>query len=122
LSLNKNATASSNSSTAFNSNDGSLSTRWSSAVADNEWWKVDLGSSQSISKVVITWEAAYDTAYSVQTSTDNVTYTTVYSTTTGAGGTVAIPFATRSARYVKILCTTRVQSVWGSSFWEFEVY
>jgi hypothetical protein len=122
LALNKNATASSNSSTAFNSNDGSLSTRWSSAVADNEWWKVDLGSSQSISKVVITWEAAYDTAYSVQTSTDNVTYTTVYSTTTGAGGTVAIPFATRSARYVKILCTTRVQSVWGSSFWEFEVY
>jgi len=122
LALNKTATASSNSSTAFNSNDGNLSTRWSSAVADNEWWKVDLGSSQSVSKVVITWEAAYDTAYSVQTSTDDITYTTVFSTTTGAGGTVTIPFTTRTARYVKILCTTRVQSVWGSSFWEFEVY
>jgi hypothetical protein len=122
LALNKTATASSNNLTANSSNDGNLTTRWSSAVANNEWWKVDLGSSQTISKVVIKWEAAYDTGYTIQTSTDNITYTNAYTTTIGTGGTSTITFSARSARYVKILCTTRVQSLWGSSFWEFEVY
>jgi hypothetical protein len=122
LALNKTATASSSSSTANASNDGNMATRWSSNVADNEWWEVDLGSSINISKVNIFWEAAYDTAYSVQTSTDNTSFTTVFSTTSGTGGTSQLTFAARNARYVKILCTTRVQPVWGSSMWEVQVF
>lgn len=119
---NKTATASSNSSTAYRSNDGDISTRWSSAVADNEWWKVDLGTSQSISKVVIKWEGAYATSYTIQTSADDVTFTNAYTTTTGDGGTDTLTFAARNARYVRVVCNTRVQSIWGSSFWEVEVY
>ncbi len=122
LALGKTATASSNSSSAYNSNDGNLATRWSSSVANNQWWKVDLGSSKSISKVIIKWEAAYDTGYTIQTSTDNANFTNAYTTTTGDGGEDIVTFTARNARYIKLLCTTRVQSVWGSSFWEFEVY
>lgn len=119
--LNKTAAASSNAADTPKSVDGNLSTRWGSIYANNEWYKVDLGTTQIVSKVVVNWEAAYDTAYSIQTSTDNVNFSTVYSTTTGDGGVDTINFSTVSARYVKILCTTRA-TPYGSSFWEFEVY
>ncbi|MCO5936668.1 discoidin domain-containing protein [Mucilaginibacter sp. RB4R14] len=122
LALSKTATASSNTTSAGNSNDGDLGTRWSSAVADNEWWKVDLGSNKTVSKVIIRWEGAYDTNYSIQTSVDDVTYTNAYNTTIGDGGDDVITFNATTARYVKILCTTRVQPLWGSSFWEVEAY
>ena len=48
---------------------------------------MDLGSSQSICKVVLDWEAAYAKAFQIQTSTDGSTWTTIYSTTAGTGGT-----------------------------------
>jgi hypothetical protein len=121
LALNKTATASSSSAYAFRSNDGDTTTRWSSAVANNEWWKVDLGSSQTVSKVAIKWEAAYDSGYTIQTSVDDITYTNAYTTTAGIGGTEVISFTPLSARFVKILCTTRATG-YGSSFWEFSVY
>lgn len=122
LALNKTASASSMSSSAYNSNDGNMSTRWSSDVANNQWWKVDLGSAQEISKVVIEWEGAYDTGYSIETSTDNITFTNAFTTTIGNGGNDEIIFTSRNARYVRIQCTTRVQPLWGSSFWEFQIF
>lgn len=122
LALNKTASASSMSASAFTSNDGNMVTRWSSDALDNQWWKVDLGSAQAISKVVIEWEGAYDTGYSIETSTDNITFTNAFTTTTGNGGNDEINFTSRSARYIRILCTTRVQPLWGSSFWEFKVF
>lgn len=121
LALNKTATASSFSSDTQKSVDGNLATRWGSAYLNNEWYKVDLGASMTVDKVVINWEAAYDSEYSIQTSTDDSTYTTVYSTTTGDGGIDTITFAPITARYVKILLTTRA-TIWGSSFWELEVF
>ncbi|PYI57447.1 discoidin domain-containing protein [Paenibacillus flagellatus] len=121
LALNKPATASSNAAYAGLSVDGKPWSRWGSAYANNEWYKVDLGSVRTVSKAVIDWEAAYDTAYSIQVSTDDSTYTTVYSTTSGGGGTETITFPPASARYVKLLCTTRA-TPYGSSFWELELY
>lgn len=121
IALNKTVTASTYSAYAGLSVDGKPGTRWGSAYADNEWYKVDLGTVRSVSKAVIDWEAAYDTAYSIQVSTDDVAYTTVYSTSGGAGGTETIAFPAADARYVKLLCTTRA-TPYGSSFWEFELY
>src|SRR5262245_38922286 len=43
--------------------DGNTATRWSSAFSDPQWLQVDLGSSQPICQVVLTWEAAYGTAF-----------------------------------------------------------
>lgn len=121
LALNRTATASSFPADVQKSVDGNLGTRWGSASLNNEWYQVDLGAAKTIDKVVVNWEAAYDTAYTIQTSTDNVNFTSQFTTTTGDGGIDTITFSPTTARYVKILLTTRA-TPYGSSFWEFEVY
>ncbi|RYD93994.1 MAG: discoidin domain-containing protein, partial [Sphingobacteriales bacterium] len=122
LALNKTATAS----TSFNdpqlSIDGDAGTRWSLAAAtENEWYKVDLGAAKSIGRVDIKWEGAYATDYAIQVSTNDVSYTTVFSTTTSEGGDVSHTFTAVNARYVKILLNKGALP-YPMSFWEFEVY
>ncbi|MDQ1715828.1 MAG: hypothetical protein QOC60_1773, partial [Frankiaceae bacterium] len=100
--------------------DGNTGTRWASAFADPQWIQVDLGSSQSITQVVLNWEAAYGKAYQIQTSPDAVTWTSIYSTTTGAGGIETLN-VTGSGRYVRMYGTVRATG-YGYSLWEFQVY
>ena len=102
-------------------NDGDLSSAWFATGEDNQWWMVDLGSLTKVSKVNIKWEGAFASGYAIQTSLDNVTFTTVFSTTTGAGGNVSHPFDAIDARYVKLLLTKK-GTPWEMTFWEFEVY
>ncbi|MDX6330249.1 MAG: hypothetical protein QOI83_2632, partial [Streptomycetaceae bacterium] len=88
--LNQPATASSteNAGTpASDAVDGNTGTRWSSAFSDPQWLQVDLGSSQTICGAELSWETAYAKAYQIQISADGTSWTSVYSTTTGAGGT-----------------------------------
>jgi hypothetical protein len=66
--------------------DGNTSTRWYSAFSDPQWLEVDLVSTQSICQVSLMWETAYGKAVQIQTSADNATWTTIFSTTTGTGG------------------------------------
>ncbi|MCW2944669.1 MAG: coagulation factor 5/8 type protein [Actinoallomurus sp.] len=123
VSQGKPATASSteNSGTAAaNAVDGNTGTRWSSAFSDPQWLQVDLGSTTTISKVVLNWEAAYGTAYRIQTSADGTNWSTVYSTTTGAGGTETLNVS-GSGRYVRMYGTAR-HTGYGYSLWEFQVY
>ncbi|GIO41351.1 polysaccharide lyase family 8 super-sandwich domain-containing protein [Paenibacillus apis] len=101
--------------------DGILSTRWGSNYSDSEWIYVDLGSSQSIEKVDLHWEAAYGKEYQIRVSDDAKNWTTVYSTTTGAGGIDKISFAPVNARYVQMYGIKR-GSTYGYSLWEFKVY
>jgi hypothetical protein len=66
LALNQPATASSTENGTFPASaavDGNAGTRWSSAFSDRQWLEVDLGSSQAICQVVLTWETAYATAF-----------------------------------------------------------
>ncbi|HJY58326.1 MAG TPA: discoidin domain-containing protein, partial [Streptosporangiaceae bacterium] len=105
---------------ASNATDGNLSTRWSSAFSDPQWLEVDLGSTQSICQVVIHWETAYAKAFQIQTSTDNSTWTTIYSTTTGTGGTQTLNI-TGSGRYIRMYGTARATQ-YGYSIYEFQVY
>ncbi|HUN36132.1 MAG TPA: glycoside hydrolase family 3 C-terminal domain-containing protein, partial [Trebonia sp.] len=106
--------------TAYYATDGDPGTRWSSAPSDPQWLEVDLGAAQQICSVGIEWEAAYATAFSVQVSNDNATWTTVYSTTTGAGGNQTFPIST-TARYVRMYGTAR-GTQFGYSIFEFDVY
>ncbi len=101
--------------------DGDTSTRWSSAYTDPTWIQVDLGSSQSVNRVVLRWEAAYGKAYQIQLSDDAVTWRTVYSTTTGAGGVENLTGLAGSGRYIRMYGTQRGTS-YGYSLYEFEVY
>nr|WP_230686530.1 ThuA domain-containing protein [Catellatospora vulcania] len=96
-------------------------TRWSSAFTDPQWIRVDLGQTYSISRVKLTWEAAYGSAYEVQTSADGATWTTVRSVTGGDGGVDDLTGLTGSGRYLRVNGTTRA-TAWGYSLWELEVY
>ncbi|MCW2598990.1 MAG: Glucan endo,3-beta-glucosidase, partial [Frankiales bacterium] len=100
--------------------DGNTGTRWSSAFSDPQWLEVDLGSTAAVSQVVLQWEAAYATAFQVQTSPDGTNWTTIYSTTTGTGGTQTLN-VTGTGRYVRMYGTARA-TPYGYSLWEFQVY
>ncbi|WP_432839418.1 discoidin domain-containing protein [Dactylosporangium sp. CA-092794] len=105
---------------AASATDGDNGTRWSSAFSVPQWIQVDLGSAQTITRVALNWEAAYATAFQIQTSTDAANWTSIYSTTTGTGGTVSLP-VTGSGRYVRINATAKATQ-YGVSLWEFQVY
>ncbi|MFF7333861.1 discoidin domain-containing protein [Streptomyces sp. NPDC090306] len=100
--------------------DGNTGTRWSSAAADPQWLQVDLGSTQSLCKIDLNWEAAYGKAFSLQSSTDGQTWTTLKTVTDGTGGTASYTVS-GSGRYVRILGTTRA-TAYGYSLWEFAVH
>ncbi len=100
--------------------DGNTGTRWSSLASDPQWIQVDLGSTATIGSVKLNWEAAYATAFQIQTSANASTWTTIYSTTTGTGGVQTINVS-GSGRYIRMNGTARATQ-WGYSLWEFEVY
>src|SRR5260221_471634 len=101
--------------------DGNTGTRWSSAFSDPQWLQVDLGSPQSICGVTILWEAAYGKSYTIQTSPDANTWTTIFSTTTGDGGTDTLIGLSGSGRYIRMYGTVRATQ-YGYSIFEFRVY
>src|SRR5579859_343984 len=124
VALNKTATASSLQAAGYpasNAVDGSTTTRWSSAASDPQWLQVDLGSTQSICGVTIVWETAYAKSYQVQTSNDAATWTTIFTTTTGTGGTATLTGLSGSGRYIRMYGTVRATG-YGYSIWEFQVY
>jgi beta-glucanase (GH16 family) len=100
--------------------DGNTGTRWSSAFSDPQWVQVDLGASATIQQVVLQWETAYGKSYQIQTSDNGSSWTTIYSTTTGPGGTETLNIS-GSGRYVRMYGTVRATQ-YGYSLWEFQVY
>ncbi len=100
--------------------DGSSVTRWSSVAADPQWIEVNLGANLPICQVVLTWENAYASAFQIQTSTDNANWATIYSTTTGTGGTQTLNVS-GNGQYVRMYATARGTG-YGDSLWEFAVY
>ncbi|MFC7646707.1 carbohydrate-binding protein [Streptosporangium lutulentum] len=124
LALNKPATASSVEAAAYPASaavDGSATTRWASAFSDPQWIQVDLGATYTINRVRLVWEAAYGSAYQIQTSPNGTTWTTARTVTGGNGGEDDNTGLSNSARYVRILGTTRA-TAWGYSLFGFEVY
>jgi hypothetical protein len=102
--------------------DGDLSTRWSSAYADPQWYQVDLEKPFDIQQVIINWENASAKAYSIQESNDGENWTTVISFTnmkTGAR-TDSIKNLPGGARYLRIYGTKR-NTTYGYSFFEVEI-
>ena len=87
---------------ASNAVDGNFNSFWGSAAAGHQWIYVDLGSLQNISRLRWVWTAAYATSYVVQVSTNATSWTTVYNTTLGTGGTNSVAFAPTNARYVRV--------------------
>ena len=127
LSRDKPVTASSSSDccAAKNAVDGKASTRWSSVSnKDPQSLSVDLGAVATVSRVRLQWDKSCATAYQLQTSTDQTTWTTIYTTTAGKGGVEDRTGLTGSGRYVRVLGTKRCRAdaSHGYSLQEFDVY
>jgi hypothetical protein len=123
IALNKPITASSVEGTttpATGANDGNLATRWSSAFSDPQWIMIDLQSVYEITGAKIIWEAAASRKFEIQISENGITWNTVFSTTSGNGGTDKFTFSA-IARYIRMYSTARTTE-WGNSIYEFEVY
>lgn len=123
LALGRPVTSSSNESAGLTPNlavDGNLTSRWSSSFSDPQWIQIDLGSTQTIGRVVLRWEAAYGRSYQIQTSDNGTSWTTIYSTTTGDGGTDDLTVS-GLGRYIRMYGTAR-GTPYGYSLFEFEVY
>ncbi|AQT58683.1 glycosyl hydrolase [Cellvibrio sp. PSBB023] len=105
---------------AANATDGSATTRWASLASDPQWIMVDLGARYSFNQIVLHWEAAYGKSYAIQTSNNGMSWTTIYQTTSGMGGTETLA-VNGNARYVRLYGTERGTG-YGYSLWDFEVY
>src|SRR4051794_8825685 len=110
---------------AKNAVDGNAKTRWASVAGkDPQSLSVDLGAVANVSRVRLQWDTSCATAYQVQTSTDQSTWTTIYTTTTGKGKVEDLAGLTGSGRYVRVLGTKRCRAdgAHGYSLQEFDVY
>jgi hypothetical protein len=100
--------------------DGRMNTRWSSLYNDDEWLQVDLGGAATISGATLIWENAYATGYHIDVSDDGTSWSTIYTTTTGEGGTENLDLSGKG-RYIRFHGTKRATG-YGYSLWEFQVF
>jgi O-glycosyl hydrolase len=126
IALNKLATASSVENSTLTANkavDGITTTRWASGQPwkTPEWIYVDLGATYSVNRVVLNWETAYANGYQVQVSNNTSSWTTIFTTSTGNGGTDDLTGLSGTGRYVRVYATSRGTS-YGFSLFEFKVY
>jgi hypothetical protein len=101
--------------------DGKITTRWTTGrnQMGNEWFMVDLGQVEPVSRVVLddtTNPQDFPAAYTLELSTNGTMFTPVKM---GKGATITdIQFATVDARYVRILQTGTTPA--GGSWWSID--
>ena len=81
LALHKQTYTSSNESNSLsgsNAVDGNVSTRWSSQFVEPSWIYVDLSNNIEINKVILRWENAHAKKYEIQTSSNAISWATVF--------------------------------------------
>jgi len=110
---------------AANGNDSSLITRWGASDGTYpQWWRVDLGSVQPITKAVISWYNSSSRAYKyeIETSNDDTNYAVLVNNTgnTTFGDTTNTFSAT--TRYVRITVTGVTPTGGFASFYECQIY
>ncbi len=106
--------------------DGNTSSRWASTFSDEQWLRLDLGSTKFVKRVVLNWEAAASASYEVQVADfDAGPWTTLYATTAGNGGVDDLDaedgLVPHAGRYVRMLGHTRI-TPYGHSLYEFAAY
>ncbi|HEY6914668.1 MAG TPA: discoidin domain-containing protein, partial [Paludibacter sp.] len=121
LSIGASATASSGTASAAIDNNGG--TRWESAQSDPQWIMVDLGAVKKVTDIFIVWEAANSKDYIIQTSSDNLTWTTIISKSgmPNMARTDRIYDLNVLGRYIRLTGTAR-NLTYGHSIWEFKIY
>ena len=103
---------------AVNATDGDKSTRWGSAHKDGETITIDLKQLCYIKNIVIRWEAAYASEYSVDVSIDSVNWHSYPMSCSGGDVSTTIG---KDARYIRLTGQKRATQ-YGISLYEFEAY
>lgn len=102
--------------------DDNVYSRWESVwKKDSQWIYVDLGASANLTKVVVNWENAYSSAYTLQVSDDELHWQDMTPVIEGKPGEVATDVSA-TGRYVRLFSTQRAQQPYGISIVEFNVY
>ena len=105
--------------------DNNAGTRWESAQEDPQTWTLDLGQERVFNTLEIVWEGAYGKTFTVSVSSDNATWTPVW--TVEGQSLAGFPYTQSNvidkttARYIQFHGTARGTG-YGYSFWEFRVY
>jgi hypothetical protein len=103
--------------------DGDLSTRWSSRFSDPQWITVDLGQRHRIDRVILHWETAYSTDYTLHISEDGTTWYPLESPFSPErdGGDDVHPNLNATGRFVRVYGYARATE-WGYSLYEIEIF
>ena len=105
--------------------DGNTGTRWESASEDPQTWTLDMGQERVFNTLEIVWEGAYGKTFTVSVSSDNATWTPVWTvegqSLAGFPHTQSNVIDKTTARYIQFHGTARGTG-YGYSFWEFRVY
>lgn len=112
---------------AISLTDGDKNTRWGSQHQDNEYAIIDLQQTCYIDHLVLRWEAAYATEFTIGLSDDQRNWQTV--TLTSSGGVQQVPLADAFAqndmrargRYIRLVGLKRA-TTYGTSLYELEAY
>jgi len=96
-------------------------TRWSSKFSDPQWLCVDLGRTETVSRMLLRWETAFASSYAIEVSLDGQQWREVYATDQGQGDEETISFAPAEARYVR-LTGRRRGTQYGYSLYTLGVY
>lgn len=100
--------------------DGDKKTRWAATSARNEWILFDFGAPREIGSLMITWEAAFASDYSVLVSNDDVEYTRVFHDTPGSQPAETPITINQTCRYLK-LTMDKAGTGYSYSIYEMEV-
>ncbi len=100
--------------------DEDTSTRWCGVKTEPQSVVLDLGASADLGTVVLNWETAFASGYSLEVSDDLRSWTTVFATSTGDGKTDVLPVSGHG-RYLRLSMTER-GTKYGYSLYEIRAY
>lgn len=117
------AAASTENQPAANAIDGDTGSRWESAASDPQWIIFDLGSSKSLSKIILNWETASAADYTIDGSIDSNSWTTLASCSglPSVDHRMDTNILSGSYQYIRMNGTAR-STGWGYSIYDAKIY
>lgn len=100
--------------------DGNDSTRWCGPKTGPQSVVIDLGKPVDLGTVVLHWETAFASGYSLEVSNDLRSWTPLHTTDHGTGGVEVLPVS-GTGRYLRLAMTTR-GTKYGYSLYEIRAY
>ncbi|MEU1541357.1 beta-N-acetylglucosaminidase domain-containing protein [Actinacidiphila glaucinigra] len=102
--------------------DGDPATRWSSPVRDDAWVQAELPRAARVGRVVLRWQDAYASRYTVLTSADGRSWHTAAVVSDGRGGTESVRLdAPSDTRFIRVRGLER-GTKYGYSLYSMQAY